>query len=65
MVTIRIDSETGKRAALDTVNSRFEIFREENAPAETRVVQSSDGGEVEIVTDNSSETEEEIVEDIF
>ena len=65
LVTVRIDSETGKRATVDTVNSRFEIFREENAPAETRLVQTSDGGEVEIATDNSSETEEEIVEDIF
>jgi len=65
LVTVRIDSQTGKRATLDTVNSRFEIFREENAPGNTRVVQSSDGSEVEIVTDNGSETEEEIVEDIF
>ena len=65
LVTVRIDSETGKRATLDTVNSRFEIFREENAPAETRIVQSSDGGEIEVATDNGAETEEEIVEDIF
>ena len=65
LVTVRIDTESGKRATLDTINSRFEIFREENAPADRRVVQSSNGGEVEIVTGNSSETEEEIVEDIF
>ncbi len=65
LVAVRIDSETGKRARLDTVNSRFEIFREENAPGTTRVVQSSDGSEVEVVTDSGSETEEEIVEDIF
>jgi len=65
LVTVRIDSETGKRATPNTVNSRFEIFREENAPAETRLVQNSDSGEVEIMPGNNSETEEEIVEEIF
>lgn len=68
LVTVRIDAETGKRATLDTVNSRFELFREQNAPAETRMVNTSNtngNGEVEVVIDNSSISEEEIVEDIF
>ncbi len=65
LVTVRIDIETGKRAMLDTINSRFEIFREENAPAEHKVVKSGQGGEMEVVIDSSLETEEEIVEDIF
>ncbi|MFQ3188522.1 MAG: penicillin-binding protein 1A, partial [Gammaproteobacteria bacterium] len=34
MITVKIDAETGKRAGLDTVNSRFEIFRAANAPKE-------------------------------
>ncbi len=65
LVTVRIDAKTGKRAMLDTVNSRFEIFREEYAPAESRVVKSVQGGGGEVVTDSGLETEEEIVEDIF
>ncbi len=65
MVTVRIDAETGKRAMPSTANSRFEIFRKENAPAEPQVIKSGQGGEIEIVTDSGLETEEEIVEDIF
>ena len=42
LVTIRIDAETGKRADLDTRKSLFEVFREENAPAELAVVKNLD-----------------------
>ncbi|UCH39823.1 MAG: penicillin-binding protein 1A [Gammaproteobacteria bacterium] len=65
LVTIRIDAETGKRAGLDTGQSLFEVFREENAPREIAAVEtstSSDGGSVIV---DVPETEEEIVEDIF
>ncbi len=68
LVTVRIDAETGKRATLDTKNSRFELFREQNAPAEMRVVNTSNtngNGEAEAVIGNSTISEEEIVEDIF
>ncbi|MCP3687696.1 MAG: penicillin-binding protein 1A [Gammaproteobacteria bacterium] len=65
MVTVRIDAQTGKRAKLDTVKSRFEIFRKENAPAEPQVAKSGQSGEIELVIDSGLETEEEIVEDIF
>lgn len=66
LVTVRIDADTGKRATLDSVNSRFEIFRAENAPLEKRVASSSGNGEVlGGVIENTAETEEEIVEDIF
>ena len=66
LVTVRIDADTGKRATLDTVNSRFEIFRVENAPAEKHSVSSnSNGEELGGVIENTAETEEEIVEDIF
>ncbi len=68
LVTVRIDADTGKRATRDTVNSRFELFREENAPAERRVastVSNNGNVEVEVVIDNSTVSEDEIVEDIF
>ncbi len=69
LVTVRIDAETGKRATRDTVNSRFELFREQNAPPEARVASNintdNNNGEVEVVIDNSTVSEEEIVEDIF
>ncbi|MCP4489421.1 MAG: penicillin-binding protein 1A [Gammaproteobacteria bacterium] len=65
LVVVRIDAETGKRAMLNTINSRFEIFREENAPTEHQVVKSAEGGGMEVVPDSSLETEEEIVGDIF
>ena len=38
LVTVRIDSETGRRASLDTRKSMFEVFREENAPQEITAV---------------------------
>ena len=65
-MTIRIDWETGKRADLDTKKSLFEVFREDNAPAEptvttTTVSDDSTGGVVVSVP----ETEDDIVEDIF
>ncbi len=68
LVTVRIDAETGKRATRDTVNSRFELFRKQNAPADTRVastISTNGNGEVEVVIDNSTVSEDEIVEDIF
>ncbi|MDH3760147.1 MAG: penicillin-binding protein 1A [Gammaproteobacteria bacterium] len=63
LVTIRIDAETGDRAGLDTQQSLFEIFREENAPRE-QVVKSNTGDSRGVVV-NAPETEDEIVEDIF
>ena len=64
LVTVRIDSLTGKRAGQDTVNSRFEIFRVENAPIEKIVSRSTDGS-IDQIQSESQDTEEEIVEDIF
>ena len=64
LVTVRIDSLTGKRAGQDTVNSRFEIFRVENAPIEKIVSRSTDGS-IDRIQSESQDTEEEIVEDIF
>ncbi len=65
LVTIRIDAETGKRAGLDTGKSLFEVFREENAPAELAVVETSISDDGASVVISAPETEEEIVEDIF
>ena len=64
LVTVRIDSNTGKLAGQDTVNSRFEIFRVENSPQEKFVNRSSDGS-VAQSQDELSDNEGEIVEDIF
>ena len=64
LVTIRIDAESGKRAGLDTARSLFEVFREENAPRELAVVETSTGSNGGLVID-VPQTEEEIVEDIF
>jgi len=63
LVTVRIDSQTGKRAGQDTVNSRFEIFRIENAPAEKNVAQSSDDS----ITQTGARlvSDEDISEEIF
>jgi len=63
LVTIRIDAESGDRADLDTRNSLFEVFREENAPRE-QAVKSTTGDSTGIIV-NVPESEEEIVEDIF
>jgi len=64
LVTIRVDSETGKPADINSANSLFEVFRVENAPRQKEVVKSntagSDSGVIII-----PETEDEIVEDIF
>ena len=65
LVTVRIDAETGKRAALDTVNSRFEIFRKENAPEEKRLVKANSNGDLETINDSNPVSEEEIVEEVF
>ena len=65
LVTIRIDAENGKRAGLDTARSLFEVFREENAPEEVAVVETSIGDSGGSVVISVPETEEEIVEDIF
>ena len=64
LVTVRIDSATGKRAGRDTVNSRFEVFRVEFAPEE-KVVSGSGDGSIYQSVENQPENEEEIVEDIF
>jgi len=64
LVTIRIDSETGKRADLNTRNSLFELFRVENAPREVTAVRSTTNDSGGIVI-KIPETEDEIVEDIF
>ena len=68
LVTVRIDDETGKRASLDTTNSRFEIFRKENAPAEKRIAGSNNrqaNGNIGVANDNSVSGEDEIVDDLF
>jgi penicillin-binding protein 1A len=64
LVTIRINSETGERAEQDTVNSRFEVFRIENAPKEQSGAGSIDGSVYESIL-GEPENQEEIVEDIF
>ena len=68
LVTVRIDAQSGKRATLDSVNSRFEIFRAENAPQEKRVagaVNSQSNGNINVVNDSIERTEEEIVDELF
>ncbi len=64
LVTVRIDSETGKRAGLDTRKSLFEVFREANAPKEKTVAKSTPNNSSGIVV-NAPESEDDIVEDIF
>ena len=64
LVSIRIDSETGKPAGQDTLNSRFEVFRVEYAPEEETVSGPSDNSLYESV-EGQPKTQEEIVEDIF
>ncbi len=65
LVTIRIDSETGKRADLDTRQSLFEVFREQNAPRELTAAKTTSTDETTGVVVTVPETEDEIVEDIF
>ena len=65
MVTIRIDWETGKRADLDSKKSLFEVFREENAPAEPTVLTTTVSEDLPGVVVSVPETEDEIVDDIF
>jgi penicillin-binding protein 1A len=63
LVTIRIDAETGKRAGVETRQSLFEIFREENAPRE--VLAKSTTNDSRGVVISIPETEDEIVEEVF
>ncbi|MDH3386625.1 MAG: penicillin-binding protein 1A [Gammaproteobacteria bacterium] len=65
LVTVRIDAETGARADVDTRQSLFEVFREQNAPKELAVVTSTSGSDAAGVVINAPDSEEEIVEDIF
>ena len=65
LVTVRINAETGKRATLDTVNSRFEIFRKANAPEQKRLVKATTSGDVDVINSNEEISEEEIVEEVF
>jgi penicillin-binding protein 1A len=66
MVTVKIDSKTGKRAGRDTVNSRFEIFRAASAPKELVVSgardNSSSSGQSSVV---EPENEDQMVEELF
>jgi penicillin-binding protein 1A len=64
LVTVRIDAKTGKRADINTKNSLFELFREENAPGKKGLAESNSGASDGVVS-NTPQTEEEIVEDIF
>jgi len=64
LVTVRIDAKTGKRADINTTNSLFELFREENAPRQKTVAETNTVATDGVVV-NVPETEEEIVEDIF
>ena len=65
LVTVRIDSQTGKRAGQDTVNSRFEIFRIENAPKEKIAIQASDGSIAQTGGGVVESTDDELAEEIF
>ncbi len=64
LVTVRIDAKTGKRADINTTNSLFELFREENAPQQKTVAETNTAAPDGIIV-SVPETEEEIVEDIF
>ncbi len=64
LVTIRIDAETGKRATLDSGKTIFEVFREELAPKELKVVKTGNNDPTNAAV-VQPETEDESVEDIF
>ena len=64
MVTVKIDAKTGKRAGRETVNSRFEIFRTENAPKELVISGSNNASSGQSSLD-VPESEDEIVDEIF
>ena len=64
MVTVKIDAETGNRAGRDTVSSRFEIFRVDNAPKEL-VTSGSSNSSSNRSSLSAPENEEEIVDEIF
>lgn len=64
IVTVKIDSETGKRAGLDTITSRFEIFRTANAPKElaTSATRDNLSGQSSVA---EPESQDEMVGEIF
>jgi penicillin-binding protein 1A len=64
MVTVKIDSETGKRAGRDTGSSRFEIFRAANAPKEL-VISGAGGDSPSQSSVSVPENEDAIVDEIF
>jgi penicillin-binding protein 1A len=65
MITVKIDAETGKRAGLDTVNSRFEIFRAANAPKELVVSAGARDNSSGLSSAVEPENEEAVVEELF
>jgi len=65
MITVKIDAETGKRAGLDTVNSRFEIFRAANAPKELVVSAGARDNLSGLSSVAEPENEEAVVEELF
>jgi penicillin-binding protein 1A len=65
MVTVKIDAETGKRAGLDTVNSRFEIFRAANAPKELVVSAGARDNSSGLSSVAEPENEDAVVEELF
>jgi penicillin-binding protein 1A len=65
MITVKIDAETGKRADLDTVNSRFEIFRAANAPKELVVSAGARDNSSGLSSAVEPENEEAVVEALF
>ena len=65
MITVKIDAETGKRAGLDTVNSRFEIFRAANAPKELVVSAGARDNSSGLSSPVEPKKEEAVVEALF
>ena len=66
LVTVRIDSETGKRATQDSRNTRFEIFRSELAPRENRAASVNVGGNgAGALQPLLPESDDDVVEDLF
>ncbi len=65
LVTVRIDPKTGLRAQIDQAEAIFEIFRTEQAPAETTTEITTPANPTDAINNGQQTTRPSVPEDIF
>ncbi|MCV2403985.1 penicillin-binding protein 1A [Marinomonas sp. C2222] len=65
LVTVRIDPETGERAAPGQSNAIFEVFRKANVPAQRIVTEQTPNIELDSSTTEEEEQQDSALENLF